>query len=52
MTDLLEANQYILWLRTNEWGAFEEDRMTSALYLKSELLRFDTAPARTALPRS
>ena len=45
MTDLLGANQFVLWLRANEWEAFEEDRMTSALYLKSELLRFDTAPA-------
>lgn len=44
MTDTLGTNQYVLWLRTNEWEVFEEDLMTSALYLKSELLRFDTAP--------
>ena len=45
MIEMLSEHQFVLWFRANEWGAFEEDLMTSALHLKSELLRFDSAPA-------
>ena len=45
MIEMLSEHQFVLWFRANEWGVFEEDLMTSALHLKSELLRFDSAPA-------
>ena len=47
MIDKLVAHDFVVWFRANEWEAFEEDLMTSALHLKSELLRFDTVPANS-----
>lgn len=41
----LEPHQFVLWLRASEWEAFEDDFWKSALCLKGELLRFDTAQA-------
>ena len=45
MIELLSEHQFVLWFHANEWRTFEEDLMTSALHLKNELLRFDSAPA-------
>ena len=45
MINTLAAHDFVVWFRANEWEAFEEDLMTSALHLKPELLRFDTVPA-------
>ena len=41
----LEPHQFVLWLRANEWEAFEDDFWKSALCLKGELLHFDTVQA-------
>ena len=43
MINRLGPHLFTLWFRAGDLSAFQEDLLTSALYLKNELLRFNTS---------
>lgn len=51
MIEKLGAPQFVFRFRANDWEAFTEDLMTSALLLKSGLLRLNTVTAGSREPR-